>query len=30
MHHLHLSKVVGQEGCDNQLQEHPSAGMEQA
>jgi hypothetical protein len=29
MHRLDLSGVVGQEGRDHELPEHPSAGMEQ-
>src|SRR6266511_4359646 len=29
MHRLYLSKVVGEERRDHQLEEHPAAGMEQ-
>jgi hypothetical protein len=29
MHGLHLGQIVGEEGRDDQLQEHTSAGMEQ-
>ena len=28
-HRLHVGQVVGQEGCDHELQEHPGARMEQ-
>ena len=28
MDRLHVGQVVGQEGCDDQLEEHTSAGME--
>lgn len=30
MHRLHVGQVVGEEGCDDQLEEHSGAGMEQA
>ena len=29
MHLLHLGEIVGEEGCDHQLQEHTGAGVEQ-
>jgi hypothetical protein len=29
MNRLHVGQVVGQEGCDDQLEEHPGARMEQ-
>ena len=29
MHRLHLGEIVGEEGRDDPLQEHPGAGMEE-